>query len=330
MNLPKSIVITGATGFVGRALVEKLQGNSGCKLTLLVRKKVDCFLSDVDQVVVPSKKPFQRPLSISKGATVIHLAGRAHILDEKSERPLHEFRLVNVEATIDLARQAMEAGARRFIFISSIGVNGSVTYSAPFNEDAAPQPHADYAVSKLEAECALRTLVEKGSMELVVIRPPLVYAANAPGNYQRLMRLVSKGLPLPFGAIKNLRNLISLENLVDFICLCIEHPAAANELFLVSDINPVSTSEMITALAQGMGLKPRLVSVPDFLLRTGARIFRKQSIYAQLCGSLVIDSSKARNLLGWTPPISVIDALHQSGRKYIMQKSEVSKHGRVL
>ncbi|WP_417694278.1 NAD-dependent epimerase/dehydratase family protein [Pseudomonas sp.] len=320
MNLQKSIVITGATGFVGRALVEKLQGDSDYKLTLLVRKKVDLFLSGVDQVFVPSEKPFRGPLSISKGATVIHLAGRAHILDDKSERPLHEFRLVNVEATIDLARQAIEAGAKRFIFVSSIGVNGSVTHSAPFNEDATPQPHADYAVSKLEAECALRVLVEKSSMELVIIRPPLVYAAHAPGNYQRLMRLVSTGLPLPFGTTKNLRSLISLENLVDFIFLCIEHPAAANELFLVADIRPVSTSEIITSLAQGMGMKPRLFSVPDFLLRTGARIFRKQSIYSQLCGSLVIDSSKARNLLGWTPPISVIDALHQSGRKYIMQK----------
>lgn len=320
MNLQKGIVITGATGFVGRALVEKLQASSEYKLTLLVRKKFDSFSSGLDQVLVPSEKPFQGPLPINKGMTIIHLAGRAHILDDKSENPLHEFRVVNVEATIDLARQAIDAGAKRFIFVSSIGVNGSITYSEPFNEEAAPQPHADYAVSKLEAERALRALVENSSMDLVIVRPPLVYAAHAPGNYQRLMRLVSTGLPLPFGAIKNLRSLISLENLVDFICLCIEHPAAANELFLVSDDRPVSTSEIITSLAQGMGMKPRLFSVPDYLLRTGARIFRKQSIYSQLCASLVIDSSKARNLLGWTPPISVIDALHQSGRKYIVQK----------
>lgn len=321
MNSQNSVFITGATGFVGRALVEQLMVNMTYELNLLVREETTPFNAAVNQIVIPRQNPYSEPLPLDGSLAVIHLAGRAHVINDKSKNPLCEFREINVQATLDLARQSVSAGVKRFIFISSIGVNGSLTHSEPFNENCSSRPSADYAISKFEAEQELRSLTSGSAMELVIIRPPLVYAGHAPGNFRRLLKLVSTGVPLPFASVLNSRSMIALENLVDFVSLCIHHPAAANELFLVSDSQSVSTVEMVTHLAEGMGIRPHLFQMPDILLRTGASLLGKHAIYSQLCGSLVVDSTKAQKLLGWVPPISTVDALHKAGRDYIALKT---------
>lgn len=313
------LVITGSTGFVGRALVERLQESETYDLTLLVRGKVIPVPGTV-QIKVPDQDGFASPLPLAGARVVIHLAGRAHVLDDTFQDPLLEFRKVNVDSTINLARQCILADVKRFIFISSIGVNGAQTYSESFSELSPSDPVADYAISKMEAEQALRNLVAGSTMELVIIRPPLVYAGHAPGNFKRLLKLVSLRLPLPFAAVRNGRSMIALDNLVDFISLCIKHPSAANELFLVADAGSVSTVEIINSVAEGMGRKICLFPVPDSLLRVGAKLFRRQTIYNQLCGSLVVDSKKAQELLGWTPPVTSIEALRQAGREYVSNK----------
>lgn len=310
----KKIIVTGASGFVGKGLMA-------------------CFTSagfDVHGVVrqgpIASSKYFNLGecglktdwLPLLKGREVIvHTAARVHIMNDSSPDPLSDFRKVNVDGTLNLARQAVVAGVRRLIFISSIGVNGSNTTEKLFDELSIPAPPTDYALSKLEAEEGLRELVQGSDMELVIIRPPLVYAGHAPGNFQRLMKLVALGLPLPFGSIKNQRSMIALENLVDFIALCVEHPEAANELFLISDGVNVSTPEMIYHLAEGMERKARMMPIPDQFMRWGTSLLGKQALYSQLCGSLTIDSSKAHDLLGWKPVVTPADALQQAGRDYL-------------
>lgn len=313
------IVVTGSTGFVGRALAECLISHSEYELLLPVRKNVS-FFSDNIQVLLPDQNIYARPLPLANVQTVVHLAGRAHILADHAQDPLGEFRKINVKATVDLARQSILAGVKRFIFVSSIGVNGTQTTDGAFNESSIPNPLADYAISKLEAEKALWELVKESSMELVVIRPPLVYAGHAPGNFNRLLKLVSLGLPLPFASLKNSRSMIALENLVSFIGLCIKHPSAANQLFLVADAYPVSTAEIVTFLAEGMGRKSHLFPLADLLFRFGAIVLRKTAIYHQLCGSLIVDDRKARDLLGWVPPLEITDALRLAGRNYAENK----------
>jgi nucleoside-diphosphate-sugar epimerase len=245
---------------------------------------------------------------------IVHLAGRAHVLSEHDQNPLEAFRRANCGATLRLAQQAVESGVRRFIFISSIGVNGAETSRKPFDEFSNPKPHADYAISKLEAEEGLKKLLAGTETELVIIRPPLVYGVDAPGNFARLLKFVATGLPLPLGRINNRRSIVSLENLVSFISLCIEHSAAAGQLFLVSDGEDISTTEMVLALAQGMGKKPLMLPVPDSLLKVGAKLLGKESLYTQLCCSLQVDSSKARSLLGWKPQENTLEALEKIGR----------------
>jgi len=312
----RSVLVTGASGFIGQQLVSYLSELSSFRVVATARYSIS----------VPETVQFRQSPELGEDSdwgevlsgleTVIHLAGRAHVLNESSASPLELFRKVNCDGTLSLARQALAAGVRRFVFISSIGVNGYQTISDPFNESSLPEPHADYALSKLDAEQGLRKLVAGTSMKLVLIRPSLVYAAHAPGNFQRLLKLVASGMPLPFALVKNQRSMVALENLVDFIALCIEHPAAANELFLISDGVDVSTPEIIRYLSEGMGQKTCLLPVPNILMRLGASLIGKQVMYTQLCGSLVVDCSKARNLLGWKPRISPAESLIKAGRDF--------------
>jgi nucleoside-diphosphate-sugar epimerase len=250
---------------------------------------------------------------------VVHLAARAHVLQEGVADPLAEFRRVNVDGALSLARQSIANGVKRFIFISSIGVNGGFTSGQAFTENSPEAPHADYAQSKQEAERALKTLAEGSGMELVVIRPPLVYAANAPGNFRRLLKLVASGLPMPFGSVNNRRTMVALPNLVDFINACIQHPAAANETFLVSDSQSISTGEMARLLSQGMGKTTMLLPVPDALMKWTAKLAGKSNLYVQLCCSLEVDNAKARRLLNWQPPLTAQAALVQVGSQYKTQ-----------
>lgn len=311
----QKVLVTGANGFIGRELCQLLVAQA-YEVRALVRD-VRSTLPGVEYVEADLEHP-QNLAAICQGIDcIVHLAGRAHILSGRVQNPLELFRQSNCEATLRLARQAVEAGVRRFVFISSIGVNGAQTFGEPFDELSTPAPHADYAVSKLEAEEGLKKLFAGTGIALVIIRPPLVYGADAPGNFARLLKLVASGLPLPLRALNNRRSLVSLENLVEFVRVCISSPSAADQLFLVSDGSDVSTSEMVLALARGMGKRPLMVPFPDGLLRWGAEILGKESLYKQLYGSLQVNSSKALSMLDWQPKENTQDALERVGRLYL-------------
>lgn len=317
----KNILITGSSGFVGTALVEQLQGKQAYSKIYTLSRRFDQRLSDqIHQIIADrSEQFFETPIPKNIDV-IIHLAGRAHILNEQIESPLDAFRQVNVEGSIQLAKQALENKVKRFIFISSIGVNGAATANLPFSETDIPKPHADYAVSKLEAEQALLELFKNTATELVIIRPPLVYAADAPGNFARLLKLVSMNLPLPFASVNNSRSFVSRENLVDFIECCISHPRAKDELFLVSDAQTISTKQLVIALREGMGKKPNLFYMPNFVMKFAAVCIGKHKLYEQLFSSLEIDSSKAQTLLGWQPPLDITLSLQQVGQTYNKSK----------
>lgn len=310
------VLITGATGFLGLALIERV--NSLYDTVALIRTHNNFLSVNIQQLVAANIFEADLPDNLD---VIIHLAGRAHILNEQTTDPLSEFRKVNVEGTLQLARQALDKKVKRFIFISSIGVNGSVTLQQPFTEDAAPQPHADYAFSKLEAEQELKKLFAGSETELVIIRPPLVYAAHAPGNFARLLNLVASNLPLPFAGTKNKRSFVALENLVDFIKTCIEHPNAANQTFLVADQRSISTRELVQYLKQGMGKPARFIYIPQPFMKLGAACVGKLKLYEQLFESLEVDTTKAQKLLNWTAPLTAKQAMVQVGKDYIKLKS---------
>lgn len=314
------ILVTGGTGYIGKALLEKLATENihtvsgtvrtdqpGPSIAPLITVGDCCATTDWS-------------CALQEVDVVIHVAAHLNARTDSGISQLAQLWQTNVEGTLVLARQALAAGAKRFIYISSVGVNGSHTTGTPFNELSIPAPEDDYARSKLEAERGLMVLLEGAAMELVIIRPPLVYAAHAPRNFPRLLRWVASGMPLPFALIDNKRSMIALENLLDFITLCIEHPAAANELFLVSDGVDMSTSQIVCQLATSMGGRARLIPVPDWLIRWAARMVGKQHMYSTLCASLVVDSSKARHLLNWTPPLTPGEALLKSGLEYRHRK----------
>lgn len=312
-----NVLITGASGFVGRALADELIQRGQYSVFGCVRRSKEGLPFQCE--VTGDLSEFDRWEEIMIGVdAVVHLAARAHVLHETSVDPLTEFRRVNVDASVAAARAALKAGVKRFVFVSSIGVNGSQTWDKPFTESDTPQPTADYAVSKLDAEHALRSVFAGSSTELVIVRPPLVYDANAPGNFRRLLRLVQKGVPLPFAGVRNQRTMVALENLVDFLVCCLEHPAAADQLFLVADGEAVSLPEMLAMLAKGMGKRSSgLWFFPQVFIALGARIIGKKSVYDQLCGSLVVDITKANRELGWRPKVSTSGAMFKAGLEFL-------------
>lgn len=244
---------------------------------------------------------------------VVHCAGRAHVLKDTAADPLAAFRIVNVEGTLNLAQQAVVAGVKRFVFVSSIGVNGVQTaLGKPFSEADQPKPHNAYALSKWEAEQGLLRIADESGLEVVIIRPPLVYGFGAPGNFGSLMRAVQRGWLLPLGAVHNQRSLVALDNLVAFIVTCISHPQAANQTFLVSDGQDLSTTELVRGTAHAAGVPVRLLPVPVWVLQAGATLLGKGDVVQRLCGNLQVDISKARQLLGWVPPVSVDEGLQRA------------------
>jgi nucleoside-diphosphate-sugar epimerase len=298
------VLITGSTGFVGRRLHARL-ATEGRDLRCAVRTPSP----DENSIAVGDIGPdTQWDEALHEVGTVIHTAARAHIMKDEVPDPLAEYRKVNVDGTLNLARQAAEAGVKRFIFISSIGVNGNQS-TTPFTEQDPPAPHDLYAISKYEAEQGLQQLAKETEMEVVIIRPPLVYGPNAPGNFGSLMRLVEKGLPLPLGAIHNKRSLVALDNLVDLIITCIDHPAAANQVFLAGDGEDLSTTELLRGVANAMGKPARLIPVPAGVLMLGATVLGKKAMAQRLLGSLQVDISKAREVLGWEPVVSVEEGM---------------------
>lgn len=241
---------------------------------------------------------------------VVHLAARVHIMDDSANDPLFEFRRVNVDGTLSLARQAAKAGVKRFVFISSIKVNGEQSqFEKPFTADDLPNPQDAYGISKYEAEQGLLDIAKTTNMEVVIIRPPLVYGPGVKANFASMANAIKHNLPLPLGAIHNKRSFIFVGNLVDFISCCIEHPKAANQIFLVSDNKDLSTTELLRLCAKALNKKAFLLPVPQNLIKLCALLIGKESIAQRLCGNLQVDTLKARQLLNWTPAISVNDGL---------------------
>jgi len=309
-------LVTGANGFVGSELCARMVRDG-----LAVRGAVRTLSSlpdDIDAIAIgclSSETDWTAALrSIDQ---VVHLAARVHFMKDKSADPLADFYRVNVEGTANLARQAAVAGVRRFVYLSSIKVNGECTQEGrPFTADDAPAPEDPYGISKHEAEQALRQIAAETGMEVVIIRPPLVYGPGVKANFKSMMRWLARGVPLPLAAVtQNRRSLIALDNLVDFIVTCLNHPAAANQTFLVSDGEDLSTAELLQRMGTAMGYPVRLFYVPQPLLRFGAKLLNKSGIYQRLLGSLQLDIFKTRLLLGWTPPISVAEGLRRTAQE---------------
>jgi UDP-glucose 4-epimerase len=239
-------------------------------------------------------------------------------MSDATADPLAEFRRVNVQGTLNLARQAATVGARRFVFVSSIKVNGETTQRGrPFTADDAPAPRDPYGVSKMEAEQGLREIALQTGMEVVIIRPPLVYGPKVKANFAVMMRWLRRGVPLPLGALHNQRSLVALDNLVDLIATCLTHPGGANQTFLVSDGEDVSTTELLRRMAKAMGRPARLIPVPAGWLKLAAALVGKQDVVQRLCGSLQVDIGKTRRLLDWTPPQLLDEGLRQAANGYV-------------
>ena len=309
MTVPTNTLLTGATGFVGQAILSRLLASRSHEVTAALRS-VTGFDRCVAHGIGDLTGSTNWSTSLTNQQVVIHAAARAHIMKDEVADPLAEYRRVNVEGTLNLARQAAAAGVRRFIFISSVKVNGEQSPPGrPFTAEDIPSPADPYGVSKWEAEQGLQRLAAETGMELVIIRPPLVYGPGVKGNFASMIKLVEKGLPLPLGAIHNKRSLVAVDNLVDLIITCIDHPVAANQVFLAGDGQDLSTTELLRGVARAMGRPARLIPVPASLLMLGATILGKKAVAQRLLGSLQVDIAKARNLLGWEPPVSVDEGL---------------------
>lgn len=317
------VSITGATGFVGRALVAKLMALHHFDVLALIRQKPVHVLAGVQYLQVSDLSPdTDWQLGLSGVGVLVHAAARVHVMNETVVDPLTEFRRVNVDGTLNLARQAAAAGVRRFVFVSSIKVNGEATELVrPFTANDEPAPLDAYGISKMEAEQGLRKIAAATGMEVVIIRPPLVYGPGVKANFQAMMRWLARGVPLPLGAIHNRRSLVALDNLVNLIVTCVDHPAAANQTFLVSDGEDLSTTQLLQRMGKALGKPARLLPVPPALLNLGAALVGKSAIAQRLCGSLQVDISKTQQLLGWTPPLSVDEGLKTAAEGYLREAS---------
>ena len=316
------ILVTGASGFVGMALCSSLVNHFHLRISVRDKSKTELF-KNVDTLEASLSPDQDWSNALSGVSVVVHCAARVHVMNDKAVNPLLEFRRVNVDGTLNLAHQASEAGVRRFVFISSIKVNGELTYlDHPFTADQIPAPSDPYGVSKYEAEMGLRALSEKTGMEIVIIRSPLVYGPGVKANFMSLMCWLQKGVPLPLGDVtKNHRSFVHLDNLVDLIIACINHPAAANQTFLVSDDEDLSTAELLERMALALGKSAKLISVPAALITLGARLVGRADIAQRLCGSLQVDIKKTKDLLGWSPPVSVNEGLRKTAAHFLKMKS---------
>jgi len=305
------VVVTGANGFIGGSVVARLARDPAFRVRMAVRREGCTVPEGVDVSLVGDLGPdTDYGPALTDADAVVHCAGRAHVMRETSQDPLGEYRSVNVRGTANLARQAAEAGVRRFIFLSTVKVNGESTQPGrPFAADDPPEPSDPYGLSKLEAEQELARVSKDTGLEVVIIRPVLVYGPGVKANLRSMMGWLQRGVPLPLGAIDNRRSLLALDNLTDLIVTCLKHPDAGGHVFLASDGEDLSTSALLRRTAAAMGITARLVPVPPRLLKVGARCVGKAGMERRLCASLQVDIGKTRGVLDWTPPVKVDDAL---------------------
>ena len=309
------ILLTGGTGFLGGALLTALVNEN---VRGLGRQKPSALsASSFYQSEINADTDFS--VTVKDTKVIIHCAARVHIMDDKSSSPLDDFREVNTYGTLNLAQQAADAGVKRFIFISTIKVNGESTeLELPFKADDVFIPTDPYGLSKYEAEIGLRKIAEKTGMEVVIIRPPLVYGPGVKANFASLMKWVNRGLPLPLGGItENKRSLVSVDNLVDLIVTCIEHPNAANQTFLVSDDDDVSTTQLLANMAIALNVSNRLIPIPSKWFTMIAKLIGKPAISQRLCGSLQVDISKTKELLNWQPPNSSAESMKKTANAFL-------------
>jgi len=318
-----NILLTGATGFIGHKLVDTLSNKELIDLLVIGRRKpVGIDINKFHSQSINSKARYFHYLD--KIDAVVHCAARVHVMSDEASNPLDEFREVNTFGTLNLAQQAAGAGVKRFIFISSIKVNGeSTVLGNPFKPDDTFTPTDLYGLSKYEAEVGLRKIAFETGMEVVIIRPPLVYGSGVKANFASMMKWVNKGIPLPLAGIKeNKRSLVSVDNLVDLIITCIEHPKAANQTFLVSDDDDVSTTGLLQNMAIALGVKSRLLPVPASWFILAAKLIGKPAIAERLCGSLQVDISKTKELLDWKPPFSSAECMKKTADAFLLKSKE--------
>jgi len=303
-----SIMVTGASGYIGKHLIERLKNLKSSYIA--VGRTSDS--SNEHYLSVDLTCPVDLQLDGVSPEVVVHLAGRVHQTTEPAET-LQEHRRVNCDGTLALAQWAVSKRVRRFIYVSSIAVNGPSTHlGEPFTEMSRPTPKGGYAISKFEAEKGLWRITQQSEMELCILRPPMVYGYGAPGNFSRLLRLIKFGFPLPFGKINNRRSFIYIENLVDALVHCIYKPEAANRLFLVSDGEAISTPELVRAIAEALGTSSRLLPIPTPIVREFFRLTGKAELWEKLACSLEVDHGLIRRTLGWHPPIDALEAVKRS------------------
>ena len=309
------ILLTGGSGFLGGALLTALVNEN---VRCLGRQKPSALLDlSFYQSDINSETDFT--VAVQDTDVIIHCAARVHVMNDSSCNPLDDFREVNTYGTLKLAQQAADAGVKRFIFISSIKVNGESTeLGSPFKPDDVFIPIDPYGLSKYEAEIGLRIIAKETGMEVVIIRPPLVYGPGVKANFASMMKWVNKGVPLPLGGINNnKRSLVSVDNLVDLIVTCIEHPKAVYQTFLVSDDDDVSTSQLLVNMATALSAPNRLIPIPSKWLTLGAKVIGKPAISQRLCGSLQVDISKTKELLNWQPPYSSAESMKKTANSFL-------------
>jgi len=312
-----NILVTGANGFVGKAVCAEANLRN-LQLVGAVRhnKKLSTDVKVIEVGEINERTNWQHALIDCN--VVIHLAARVHVMQESSHNPLAEFRQVNLAGTLNLARQAIKAGVKRFIFVSSIKVNGENTPpEAPFTADDIANPQDAYGRSKYEAEQALLALSAETGLEIVIIRPPLIYGASVKANFKSLMKLAQLNIPLPFGVVNNKRSMVFIDNLVDFILLCTHHPSAANQTFLISDDDDVSITRLIQEIKEASGKRSLLIPVPQSWLRFVLQLIGKSSLSDRLLGNLQVDITKAKTLLNWKPPFTFEQGINKTIQAYL-------------
>jgi UDP-N-acetyl-alpha-D-quinovosamine dehydrogenase len=312
------VLVTGASGFIGRAVVAQLTSDSTHQIRAAFRRRVTNIPPDVEFVLVDLAPGTDWSEAVSGIDVIVHTAARVHVVHEVTSDPLAAFRRINVDGTLTMARQAARAGVRRFIFLSSIKVNGEETVPGkPFRAGDTATPIDAYGISKLEAELGLTEIAATTTMEVVIIRPSLVYGPGVKANFLAMMCWLHKGLPMPLEGIHNQRSFIALDNLVSLILLCITHPAAANHVLLAADGEDLSTSELLKRLGLALGKPARLFAVPVAALRGVLTLVGMRRVSQRLCGSLQVDISGTRELLGWAPFVTVDEGLRATARHFL-------------